>query len=152
MPKASSPRARREVSAGGVAFRLTREGPRFLLIRAGGRWSFPKGNVEKEETPERAALREIAEETGLRLEDLHLRSSLPLTEYVFRWEGRLVFKTVHNFLVEARGDGRLTPQASEVEEASWFSAEEARRSLSFKNNLPTLEAAIAAVASLEVRP
>lgn len=151
MPQPSSGRARREVSAGGVVFRLTPQGPRFLLIRAGGRWSFPKGNVEEKETPEGAALREIAEETGLSPDQLRLRSRLPPTEYVFRWEGRLVFKTVHNFLVEARGEGRLTPQATEVEDASWLSAEEARRSLSFKNNLPTLDAAIAAVAALEVR-
>src|SRR5947209_4515870 len=107
MPEPSSARARREVSAGGVVFRLTPLGPRFLLIRAGRRWSFPKGNVEKKETPEGAALREIAEETGLSRDQLRLDSPLPPTEYVFRWEGRLVFKTVHNFLVEATGEARL---------------------------------------------
>ena len=39
------------------------DGPQFALIKANGRWSFPKGNIEKDETPEVTALREIAEET-----------------------------------------------------------------------------------------
>jgi predicted NUDIX family NTP pyrophosphohydrolase len=53
------------VSAGGVVFRRTLAGPQFVLIKANGRWGFPKGNIEKDETPELAALREISEETGL---------------------------------------------------------------------------------------
>ena len=38
-----------------------------LLIRHknGGHWAFPKGHVEKKETEEDTALREIREETGL---------------------------------------------------------------------------------------
>ncbi len=154
-PKATGARppakGRREISAGGVVFRQGRQEPEFALIKANGRWLFPKGNIEKRETPEGTALREISEETGLALESLRVARALPSIQYVFRWEGQLVFKTVHNYLVEHRGDGVFRPQLSEIEEAHWFTAGAARRALSFKNSRETLEAAIAAVESLGVR-
>jgi 8-oxo-dGTP pyrophosphatase MutT (NUDIX family) len=101
--------------------------------------------VERGESAEQAALREIAEETGLAPSALRVRASLPDVDYAFRWAGRLVFKRVHNFLVESMDDGRLQPQLSEIEEVRWFSSEEARRRLSFKNSLPILEAAVGEV-------
>jgi 8-oxo-dGTP pyrophosphatase MutT (NUDIX family) len=128
-----------------VVYRTSEEGPQFLLIKANGRWSFPKGAMEKGETPEVTALREISEETGLPFADLTMVRALPSIEYAFRWEGRLVFKTVHNFLVSCSGDAALSPQLSEVEEARWFDAAAARKTLSFKNSLKTLEAAVASL-------
>lgn len=147
MPAAGpSGRARREVSAGGVVYRRTPDGPEVLLIRVGGRWSLPKGLIEKDEAAEAAARREIAEETGLPLATLRVARTLPAIEYAFQWEGKLVFKTVHNFLVEAPPPAALSPQLAEIEEVRWFRPEEARRTLSFKNSLKTLDAAIAMVA------
>lgn len=46
------------------------------------RWCFPGGGVEPGESPEEAAYRELAEETGVRLDDgleLHLRWTMPST-------------------------------------------------------------------------
>ena len=58
-------RASREISAGGVVYRVEGGRPLFLLIRDSYRnWGFPKGHLEKHELPEAAALREVAEETG----------------------------------------------------------------------------------------
>src|SRR5919202_6142120 len=117
MPAArQSGRARREFSAGGVVFRRTAEATQYALIKAGGRWSFPKGNIEKGETAETTALREISEETGLPLKQLQIVSRLPEVKYVFQWQGVLVFKTVYNYLVQLTGDAPFKPQASEVED------------------------------------
>jgi 8-oxo-dGTP pyrophosphatase MutT (NUDIX family) len=54
---------------GGVVFKLTPDGPRYLLVEASGtrsRWVFPKGHVEDGETGASAALREVGEEAGVR--------------------------------------------------------------------------------------
>ena len=52
----------------GVVFRLTSEGPRYLLVAASGtrgRWVFPKGRIEDGESGATAALREVGEEAGV---------------------------------------------------------------------------------------
>jgi bis(5'-nucleosidyl)-tetraphosphatase len=59
----------RSTHGGGVVFKLTTEGPRYLLVEASGtrdRWLFPKGHVEDGETAAEAALREVWEEAGVR--------------------------------------------------------------------------------------
>lgn len=59
----------RSTHGGGVVFKLTSEGPRYLLVEASGareRWVFPKGHVEDGETAAAAALREVWEEAGVR--------------------------------------------------------------------------------------
>ncbi|HWP94293.1 MAG TPA: NUDIX domain-containing protein [Gammaproteobacteria bacterium] len=57
--------ARPRLSAGAVIVRETPQGLRFLILRAYRHWDFPKGHVEAGEAPFDAALREIAEETGI---------------------------------------------------------------------------------------
>jgi ADP-ribose pyrophosphatase YjhB (NUDIX family) len=59
----------RATHGGAVVFKLTREGPRYLLVEAAGtpdRWVFPKGHLERRETAADTALREVTEEAGVR--------------------------------------------------------------------------------------
>jgi 8-oxo-dGTP pyrophosphatase MutT (NUDIX family) len=51
------------LSCGVVVVRRADEGWAFLLLRAYNYWDFPKGMVEREEEPLRAAIREVREET-----------------------------------------------------------------------------------------
>jgi 8-oxo-dGTP pyrophosphatase MutT (NUDIX family) len=63
----------RPTHAGGVVFKLTAKGPRYLLVEASGargRWVFPKGRVENGETAGAAARREVSEEAGVRVRPL----------------------------------------------------------------------------------
>jgi 8-oxo-dGTP pyrophosphatase MutT (NUDIX family) len=143
-------RARRTFSAGGVVYRQTTEGPEVALIKADGRWTLPKGGIEKGERPEATALREIAEETGLPLSQLRLVRRLPDVSYAFGWHGSVVFKTVTNYLVELSGDAALAPQLSEVEDVRWFRPDVARRTISFRNWGATLNAALASLVGVEV--
>jgi len=64
---------RRSTHGGGVVFKLTLAGPRYLLVEASGagrRWVFPKGRVESGETTAAAARREVSEEAGVRARPL----------------------------------------------------------------------------------
>jgi 8-oxo-dGTP pyrophosphatase MutT (NUDIX family) len=61
------------LSAGVVVVRQAANTWRFLLLRAGHYWDFPKGMVEAGEDPRAAAIRETEEETTL-------------TELDFRWD------------------------------------------------------------------
>ena len=57
---------------------ITKEAkPKVLLIQRGdqpfkGGWAFPGGFMNMDETTEQCAVRELEEETGLRLSDVHL--------------------------------------------------------------------------------
>lgn len=121
-------RARRpdEVSAGGVLVRPAPGGGwEVALIRVGDRWSLPKGLVEAGESPEMTALREVAEECGVDPSWLRLGEALPSSDYAFRRDGRLIFKHVHHFLIEAPAGTPLVPQASEIDAAGWMTFDEA---------------------------
>lgn len=112
------------------------------LIRVGQAWSLPKGNLDKGETPEQAALREISEEVGLPIDRLTLKGELPPSDYMYRRQGRLVSKTVHHFLVEAPSDAPLRPQAREVDEAVWVPLRLAAAQVSYRDLKAAFEEAV----------
>lgn len=67
-------------------------------------WCVPKGHPEGDEAIEAAALREVAEETGLICEII---SPLGSIDYKFQAGGKVIHKTVHHFLMRQIG-GELT--------------------------------------------
>jgi ADP-ribose pyrophosphatase YjhB (NUDIX family) len=121
------------VSAGGVVFRRFGDEPvRWLLIRDSyGHWGLPKGHVEGEETTEEAALRETAEETGLR--DLRAHGPVATIDWHFRLKGRLIHKVCHFFLVES-AEGAAVPQLDEgITDCRWYSHGEALTRVDYAN-------------------
>jgi 8-oxo-dGTP pyrophosphatase MutT (NUDIX family) len=130
-------------SAGGIVYREAPGEPQILMIADRlGRWSFPKGMVQRGEDPAAAARREVLEETGVEGEILQL---LGQTHYFFRQGGALIDKTVYFYLIHALTSA-ITPQLSEVADARWFSAGEAIRNSAFHANTELLHKAIAALA------
>ena len=116
-----------EVSAGGLVIDFS--GTKGLLIgrydqkdatREKILWSLPKGHIEEGETPQEAAIREVAEETGINSE---ISRELGVIDFWFMASGKRIHKTVHHYLFKEVG-GVLKPQESEVDEARWFPLEE----------------------------
>ncbi len=103
------------------------------LINPVGRrvWGLPKGGVESGETESQAAIREVAEETGIAgvVED-----RLGAIDYWFysKERGGRVHKTVHYFLVRAQG-GSTDDHDHEVSEARWVAIGEALRLMTYPN-------------------
>jgi len=129
----------REISAGIIIYRKTKEGLKFLLLyHGGGYWNFPKGKIEAEEKSLQAALREIREETGLTRNELKLLGPFKAYEKFNFLRGRgvaktRVFKTVIFYLAETK---RTWVKLSyEHDGYAWFSFKEAIKILSkFKDS------------------
>lgn len=134
------PRAREEVSAGGVVYRFVDGQPLFLLIRDSyANWGFPKGHLERDEAPETAAMREVEEETGLTA--VESRGAIETIDWYFRFRGRLIHKVCHFYLMES-ASGRTSPQEAEgITECQWVTFEDATRMISYANARQVLKRA-----------
>ena len=139
-----------ETSAGGLVVSHRHGVPHVAVIarlNRGGRleWCLPKGHLEGAETPEQAAVREIAEETGIEGEVVRALGSI---DYWFSVEGRRVHKTVHHYLLTATG-GVLSvdgdPDAEAVD-AAWVPLSELPGRLAFSNERRMARAAGAVLA------
>ncbi|MDQ6633332.1 MAG: NUDIX hydrolase [Gemmatimonadota bacterium] len=144
-------RAKQETSAGGVVFRIDDGRPLFLLIRDSYRnWGFPKGHLEDGESASAAALREVAEETGL--DDLSLRGEIEAIDWYFRFRGRLIHKVCHFYLMEAT-EGDTNPQRDEgITACRWMPLDDAMELISYANARDVLRRAAAMVDGLPVGP
>lgn len=133
----------KEISAGGVVYRLDENSVKIQLIRDRyGHITLPKGKIEQGETIEEAALREIEEETGVLG---RIKIPLKKIKYEYRAPGRgQIDKEVHYFLVEAHG-GELRPQLEEINEVAWYEVEtawELQQQSGYNNNDSVVKKAI----------
>ena len=127
-------------AAGGVIVRHTADGePEVLLIHRPRRddWTFPKGKLEPGESHQACALREVAEETGLRC---LLGDELPPTSHVDH-KGRL--KVVRYFVMRPIAG---EPEARyEVDVVRWVTVDRAMRLLTYEHDRALLESFAAAL-------
>jgi 8-oxo-dGTP pyrophosphatase MutT (NUDIX family) len=123
----------RATSAGGIVVRFENGTPQLVLGRRrrdrdGVTWTLPKGTPNPAETTEETALREVVEETGLKVRIVRPFDSI---EYWFVQGGTRIHKTVHYFLMVPTG-GSLARHDHEFEDVRWVSFEEAAALLTFE--------------------
>jgi len=135
----------RAFSAGGVVLRDGSQGPEVVLgrrchDRRRPIWSLPKGTPDGDETPASTAVREVAEETGLRV---RIIDHLGDIHYRFVREGVRIDKTVRYYLMESIG-GDLAGHDHEFQEVRWFGVAEAEAAMQFATERDILARAVSA--------
>ena len=138
-------RIEQAVSAGGVVCRRGEHGVEVLLCGRDyeGLWALPKGTPEPGESLEETAVREVSEETGL---GVSIVCDLGIVEYEFARpaQGIRFEKTVHHFLMLPTGEGRVEDHDAEYDRVVWFSAAEAMRIMTHRNEVLIVRRAVAA--------
>lgn len=114
-----------------VCYRQADGSVQFKLVRTnGGRWTFPKGHIEKGETPWVAAQREALEEAGVR----GRIETEPLAVFPHEKrapDGRRMELTVAAYLLHVESESD-TPEQDR--DPTWFSPEQAKQKLAEKRS------------------
>lgn len=129
------------VAAGGVVYRRGRYDTEIVLCGRSreGVWTLPKGSPEPGETLERAAVREVEEETGLKTA---IQEDIGAIRYRFTGpDGTRYHKRVEHHLMVPTG-GSLACHDEEFDTARWFPVEEALRLLRFPNERAIVRRAV----------
>ena len=91
---------------------------KILLMKRLGKWDLPKGKLDKGETIEECALREIEEETGAA--GLTVKSSFAETYHTYYRNEKWIIKHTHWYIVKCKDDSKLSPQEEEdIEQVAW---------------------------------
>lgn len=129
------------VSAGGVVYRNV-DGTVEVVIcgrAADGVWGLPKGTPQSGESLEETAVREVTEETGLRVA---IEAKIGQINYWFSrpQESRRYHKTVHYYLMRSTG-GSTDYHDHEFDQVEWHSVDEACALLTYENEVQTVRQA-----------
>ena len=132
-----------QFSAGGVAFRKQDGQVDVALISVGAdnRWQLPKGLVDKGESTEDAALREVGEEAGI---DTEIVTRIDKVEYWYLWkenDQRIRYhKFVYFYLLRYEA-GDVRDHDHEVNDARWVNIDDAIKMLAFDSEKKIMEKA-----------
>ncbi|MEM1551985.1 MAG: NUDIX hydrolase [Candidatus Bathyarchaeia archaeon] len=132
------PKAHRLWASGGVIFRKVNDEFEVALClkKREKVWCLPKGLIEKGESAEETALREVKEETGL---DGEIIDKIGEAHYKF-FRKQQYFKIVHFYLLKHVG-GLPSNHGVEVDDVRWFKLSEALRVLAYAEEREILEKA-----------
>ena len=125
---------RKIIAAGGL---VTNEQNELLMIFRRGKWDLPKGKLDKGESIERCAVREVEEETGIT--DIILGALINITyhDYFDTWSKEDVTKETHWYAMSIKGNQTLIPQTEEdITDIQWINDTALSKCLS--NSYPTI--------------
>jgi len=121
-----------ENSCGAIVFNENTE--KILLVKMhNGNWGFPKGHIEKDETKEETAIREVLEETNVRIK------IIPNFEREIKYiPNEKTIKKVTIFIGITQ-DEEVTIDTFEIEDFKWCTYEEALKLVTYKLQKDVLE-------------
>ena len=141
---AASDRIEYPVSAGGVVYRVAEDGVEIVIggfrSQEGWTWGLPKGTPDPGETMEQTAIREVTEETGLKVA---LEAPIDNIQYWFfrSSDGVRCHKTVHFYLMTPIG-GSISEHDQEFDAVQWRLDREALGALTYENEAKIVEKAM----------
>lgn len=107
------------IAAGGIVEKESQ----FLFIKRHGKWDIPKGKLEKGESEEEGAIREIEEECNIR--EPKILSKICDTYHHYELKGKEILKKSIWYYLKYDGKDQLIPQTEEgITEVRWFSQAE----------------------------
>ncbi|WP_257667832.1 NUDIX hydrolase [Parapedobacter tibetensis] len=91
----------------------------YLIIYRLGKWDLPKGKVDEGESMKRAAVREVEEECGIKVN--YLGQKIITTYHAYIMKGELVIKKTNWYEMGVNKVPKLKPQLEEnITEALWL--------------------------------
>src|SRR5690606_38216232 len=96
---------------------------KYLFIFRRGKWDLPKGKVDEGEKVRTAAVREVEEECGIRVDTVS--GKICDTWHIYKQDGRLILKKTYWYKMELSSNQELIPQLEEdITEARWLGKDE----------------------------
>lgn len=121
------------VAGGGLV--LNDQG-QFLMMYRKKKWDIPKGKIEKGEDVKTGAIREVEEETGVKIKVVEKK--LGITYHTYKLKDKWVLKETHWFLMHAKKNSNLVPQTDEgIEKVVWSTKKETKTLL--KNSYASIK-------------
>ncbi|MFP4025410.1 MAG: NUDIX hydrolase [Thiohalospira sp.] len=119
-------------AAGGL---VKTHGQKFLAIFRRGKWDLPKGKLEKAESPETGAIREVEEECGI--SGIQLKKQLTITYHTYFLTNHHILKKTYWYEMFHSGAGKLKPQTEEeITDVRWLNAKDTARVIN--NTFPSI--------------
>lgn len=118
-------------AAGGIVKRKKK----YLFIKRNGFWDIPKGKLEKKESIEEGAIREIEEECGITAPIIENR--IGITYHTYSYEGKPTIKKTYWFALTYDGPKQLKGQLEEgITKVEWLKSDELKKVM--KNTFPSI--------------